>query len=565
MNEQDYLDRLKQLRREHWPEGSPTEPVYPKGEQPITEYLEAWATEQPDKPALHFYGYDLSYSELDSLSNQFANQLVGLGVQPGDVVSVFLPNCPQLHIAFYGILKCGAVYAPISPLSKRMELEHQMGDSKPKLVLSLDALLPEIEPVCERLDIRHIVATSISELITDNPPYPAPELLMYPKIALPPHIQDFYTALTPYSASRPLHRPTLDDVATYNYTGGTTGLPKGCIHTHRNLIYSVASYLPVGLGSLDNHLVTMNIVPEFWIAGQAAGLVAPVFTGSTLVLLVRWSPEAFLSAVGHYKVNFCPMLVDSVDEILNHPDVNLYDLSSLTLTPCMSLVKKLNADYRQLWHEQTGAMLLESSYGMTETATMDTFTTGFQDNNFDLNFGPTFAGMPVPGTEIKVCDFETQELLPLGEQGELYIRSPSLAKGYLNQPNATAACFTDGWFRTGDLGLITDQGFIRYLGRRKEMIKVNGMSVFPAEVEAMLGQHASVDVVAVVPRKDEESGEKPVAFVVLQKGFSETAESLQSWCKEMIAVFKVPEIRLIDEMPMTVTGKVKKIDLEVLL
>jgi fatty-acyl-CoA synthase/long-chain acyl-CoA synthetase len=171
----------------------------------------------------------------------------------------------------------------------------------------------------------------------------------------------------------------------------------------------------------------------------------------------------------------------------------------------------------------------------------------------------------VPGTQFKVCDFTSGELLALGSEGELCLRSPSLLKGYWNRPEASAAALRDGWLHSGDIGLISEQGFIRYLGRRKEMLKVNGMSVFPSELEALLGQHPAILASAVLGRSDQERGQLPVAFVVLKPGSEETAASLQAWCREAMAIYKVPQIHLLDSLPMTATGKVKKNELEGLL
>jgi fatty-acyl-CoA synthase len=227
-------------------------------------------------------------------------------------------------------------------------------------------------------------------------------------------------------------------------------------------------------------------------------------------------------------------------------------------------VKKLNKDYRRRWKELTGSILAESAWGMTETHTSDTFTTGFQDNDFDLDSQPVFVGLPVPGTEFKICGFDSGALVPLGGEGEIRVRSPSLLKAYWNKPDATADAIVDGWLRTGDIGTIDEQGFLHFLGRRKEMLKVKGMSVFPPEIEALLGQHPAVLGSGVVGRDDAERGQVPVAFIQLKPEAQATrAEEIEAWCRARMAVYKIPEIRIIDALPMTATGKVKKQDLRV--
>jgi acyl-CoA synthetase (AMP-forming)/AMP-acid ligase II len=190
-----------------------------------------------------------------------------------------------------------------------------------------------------------------------------------------------------------------------------------------------------------------------------------------------------------------------------------------------------------------------------------------QDDDFDLKSRPTFVGLPVPGTEFKICDFDTGAILPLGAEGEICCRTPSLLKGYWNKPEATAETLRNGWLHSGDIGVIDEDGYLHYLGRRKEMIKVKGMSVFPGEVEALLGQHPAIGGAGVVPRPDEERGQVPVAFVLLKSeaGPDVTAKSIEDWCRARMAVFKVPEVRIVASLPMTATGKVKKQELGQLL
>lgn len=560
MHEPTYLGELKRLQQQAWPAQSAQTPIYWLGEKPLTEYLRHWAKTTPNKPAVRFYGYDLSYAELDDLSDRFAALLIEQDVRPGDRVAVFMPNCPQLHIAFYGILKAAAIHAPVSPMAMPMELSYQLKDSGASVLVCFDQLLPVFREIRAQTDVRLAIATSLSEICPAAPPIPVPDLLRAPKLDVTDYI-DMLPALRGIQPAQDLPVPALDDIAALNYTGGTTGLPKGCIHTHGDMLYTCASFIPAALG-LDSERVSLNFMPEFWIAGENAGLLFPVFAGTTLVLLARWDALTFMSAVQHYQVNHTGLLVDSASEVLDHPQVNTFDFSSLQITSCVSFIKKLTPDYRQRWRKLTGCTLFETSFGMTETHTCDTFTAGLQDDDFDLKSAPTFVGLPVPGTEFKVCDFASGELLPLGSEGELCVRSPSLLKGYWNKPEASAEALRDGWLHTGDSGVITEQGFIRYLGRRKEMLKVNGMSVFPSELEAMLGQHPAILASAVIGRQDDKRGESPVAFVVIKPGSEMSAQDLVDWCKQAMAIYKVPEVRLVESLPMTATGKVKKNELQ---
>ena len=364
-------------------------------------------------------------------------------------------------------------------------------------------------------------------------------------------------------APKPLPPASLDDVAALNYTGGTTGMPKGCVHTQGDMVYTAAANHGISVVA-DEDSVFLSFFPEFWIAGENLGLIFPLFTGATLVLLARWDAVGTLSAIDRYKVNVTAMPVDGAIELMEHPRFGEFDLSSLDQVRVVSFVKKLNPEYRKRWKDLTGTILTESSWGMTETHTSNTFTVGFQADDYDLTSRPIFVGLPVPGAEFKITDFETGELVPLGCDGEIRVRTPSLLKGYWNKPEATAEALVDGWLRTGDIGTIDPQGFLHFLGRRKEMLKVKGMSVFPPEIEALLGQHPKVLGSGVVGREDASKGQVPVAFIQLKPEMigTITPEEVQAWCAERMAVYKVPEVRFITALPMTATGKVKKQELD---
>ncbi|MDY3199167.1 MAG: AMP-binding protein, partial [Pseudomonadaceae bacterium] len=239
MHERDYLQRLRQLQQAAWPAGHAREPQYPLGQRPLTHYLQHWAQTVPDKPAVRFYGHDLSYAELDDLSSRFASLLLDRGVQPGDRVAVYLPNCPQMHIVFYGILKAGAVHCPVSPMAMPMELAYQVKDCGAQVIVSFDQLLPVVRQVADDCQLRLIISTSLSELCPAEPPFPVPDLLLAPKLPVTDSL-DLMPALAT-TAPRELPEPALDDIAALNYTGGTTGLPKGCIHTHGDMLYTCAS------------------------------------------------------------------------------------------------------------------------------------------------------------------------------------------------------------------------------------------------------------------------------------------------------------------------------------
>lgn len=568
VEEAQFFEDLEARHRRIWPAGLPTAPVYPHGEVALGDYLRAWARRRPAHPALIYYGTEISYAELDDLSERCAALLASHGIGAGDRVAVMIGNCPQFHVVFYGILKLGAVYVPVNPLFKEEELRYELNDSGATAIVVLDQLADMLMAVKSQTRIRTVFTTSQGEMLPAQPTVPLPAGLDAP----PRRIDGATDLMSAIRATAPIALPPvdLDALAALNYTGGTTGMPKGCMHTQRDMVYTAAaSYALTGgvdaarmaEGSDD---VMLNFLPMFWIAGENLGLIYPIFSGATVVVLARWDPVAVMAAIDRYRVNRTFVVVDNAVELMNHPELPRYDLRSLRHTRAASFIRKITPDIRRRWFELTGSVLAEGAWGMTETHTSDTFTTGMQDDDMDLRGRPVFVGLPVPGTRIKICDFETGALLPIGAEGEIVVSTPSLFKGYWGRPDVDAEVFRDGWFRTGDIGAYDEDGYLHFLGRRKEMLKVRGMSVFPSELEVLLSRHPAVLGSAVVGRPDRDKGQMPVAFIRLRPDHAATvdADTLHAWCREQMAVYKVPEIRIVDELPLTATGKVRKVELQ---
>jgi long-chain acyl-CoA synthetase len=563
-HEASYLAQLAELQSRHWPAGIPHEPCYPHGEASLDEYLRKWAALQPEKAAVIFYGTKVSYAELDRLSDRCAALLHRHGVRQGDRVAVMLPNCPQFHFAFFGILRLGAIHVPVNPLFKEHELAYELNDSGARVVIVLDQLASMVSDVRQRTPLQTVITTCFQDMLPETPTIPVPSSVMAARLPLLPDAIDMMPALAGCTEAPPKVTPDLDAVAALNYTGGTTGMPKGCVHTQRDMLYTAATTCTIA-NDIRQDDVILNFLSLFWIAGENFGLIFPVFGGNTLVLLARWDPVGVMAAIERYQVTRAGMLVDNAVEILDHPDVEKYSMRSLKATRVSSFVKKINPNYRSRWLALTGTVMAEAAWGMSETHTCDTFTTGFQEGDADLSGQPVFVGLPVPGTRIKICDFETGALKPNGEEGEILVSTPSLLKSYWNKPEATAESLRDGWLATGDIGVFDEKGCLHFLGRRKEMLKVKGMSVFPTELEAMLGQHPAVLGSGVIGIDDEQRGQVPVAFVMVDPASGLSEDALQAWCRENMASYKVPRVHFVEQLPMTATGKVKKHELEALL
>ena len=552
------ITRVRAVQEKNWPAQVPRTVVYPAGTDGIVEYLWHWAATRPDEPAIIFYGRTVSYAEYDQLSDRVAGWLLNQGVQPGDRVGVHLPNCPQFNIAMLGILKVGAVHVPINPLFREHELRHELNDAGVTVLLTDVKAADLVESIRPDTSLRCVATTGLSDMLTDTPP-------VAPPFPVAPGANTDWAEIQ--SAEPAPRRPSDPDaLAALNYTGGTTGLPKGCEHTQGHMLYTAASGT-VGTGRQvgEHPMRAIAFLPIFWIAGEDLGILLPLVNGGTSILFTRWDATAVLDAVDRHRATDLTGMVDNALELLDHPQFDRDKVSSLVNVLGISFVTKLNPQIRKRWRDAAGQTLREASYGMTETHTLDTFTLGFQDDDADLHSEPIFCGMPLPGTDILIVDEECRPV-PLGETGEIILRSPSILTCYYNNPEATEKAFIDGWLRTGDIGSVDEDGTLHYRARNKEMIKTNGMSVFPAEVEAILRLHPDIDTAAVVPRSHPEKGQVAAAFVTLTADAdtehnADGENALHAWAKLNMAGYKVPVVTIIDEMPMTATGKIRKGDL----
>lgn len=545
---EEYLADLRVRQAAVRPAGVGTEPYYPIGERTLPAYVDHWARTRPQTTAIVFEGAELTYAQFADAVAAVAGWLDARGVRAGDRVGVYLPNAPQFIIAMLAALRIGAVHVPINPMFTPAELRHELDDSGAELVVTLGALLPRLDAVrAEGAVVRHVLMADAAPARDDVSPWA--EAANHP--------------------AGPAPDVDLDSLAALNYTGGTTGLPKGCEHTHRHMIYTAGS-TAAATGKLSAETVHVGLcyIPIFWIAGENMAILNPILLGGTSVLLPRWNADAALDAIERYGVSMMIGTVENYLELMEREDIGSRDLSSFDDPLAVSFVRKLTPDVRHAWAAIAGehSVLREAAYGMTETHTYDASPYGMAAGDKDLLAEPVFCGIPVPGTDIAVVDPQTLAPLPIGEEGEIIVRSPSVTTGYWRNPAATAKQLVPGgdgldWLRTGDNGRIDADGCLHYLGRDKDMIKVNGMSVFPAEVEIVVCRHPKVRTAAVVPADSERTGQVPVAFVALtEPGAADPAE-LREWCREYLSSYKVPLIEIVDEFPMTATGKIRKVEL----
>ncbi|WP_027927591.1 AMP-binding protein [Amycolatopsis benzoatilytica] len=550
MDLETYLDDVRARQARVRPANTPDHVVLPLGELSLPGHLDHWARVRPEQAAIVYEGRAIAYRELAGLVARVAGWLAAVGVRPGDRVAVDLPNCPQFTVAMLAILRLGAVHVPVNPMFQHAELVYELADSGASVLVAADSVLPVVASALPETQVRRVLVTALGELSAAGGR---------------PEIPDGLDC-TPWAEAAahdpaPEHPADLDALAALNYTGGTTGLPKGCQHTQRHMLYTAATSAAATGHTVETGYVPLCYLPIFWIAGEDLGILNPLVLGGTSALMSRWDAEAALAAIEQHGVTSMVGTVENYLELLELPGLAKRDLSSLRMPMAVSFVRKLTQDVRAAWLEKVGAhsMLCEAAYGMTETHTFDATPYGMSDEDKDLLAEPVFCGVPMPETEIAVVRFGTLDPLPLGEAGEIVVRSPSVMTGYWNRPDATAAQLVEGWLHTGDNGRLDEDGCLHYLGRDKDLIKVKGMSVFPAEVELLLARHPAVRTAAVVPAAHPEWGQVPVAFVSVTEPVS--AAELRAWAKTAMAPYKVPVVEVVTEFPMTATGKIRKTEL----
>lgn len=532
----EYLTEVRRLQAAARPAGIPDEVTHPAGRITIPAHVSHWAAERPDQVALTMGDTRYTYAELDDAHRRVATWMSQHGVSRGDRVAIYLGNSTEFVIAFLAVLRLGAVHVPVNPMFQPAELAYELLDSEPVLVVTTSALSPVLEACADRV----------------------PELPVLLVDAGGEFGWEGATSAEPYAGDD----GDLSALAALNYTGGTTGMPKGCQHSQDHMLYTVVSAAAATAMPSDGSYVSLCYLPIFWIAGEDLGILIPLVLGGTSILMARWNAAEVVDTIERERVTLMTGTVENYLELMETQDLASRDLSSLEDPQAVSFIRKMTPEVRRRWAEVVpGSVLRESAYGMTETHTIDCVPYGFAQDDFDLLAEPVFCGIPVPGTDIAVVELGTQNPVPLGEVGEIIVRSPSVTDGYWRNEEATREQLVDGWIHTGDNGRIDEQGFLHYLGRRKEMIKVNGMSVFPADVEMLLAQHPAVDSVAVVPTDDEKTGQRPVAFVVPRADADLTSDELVTWAKANMAPYKVPLVRVIGSLPLTATGKVRKHEL----
>jgi long-chain acyl-CoA synthetase len=522
---------------------------------PLQDYLTKAAELYPEKVAIHFMGKEINYRDLYDSALKFANYLKELGVEKGDRVAIMLPNTPQSVIGYYGSLYAGAVVVQTNPLYMEREIEYQMIDSGAKVILTMDILFPRVTKVMKETSLEHVIVTAVKDYL------PFPKNLIYPFIQKkqyglvvkvePSDKIHLFTDIMKTSHNKPIDIPFdfEEDLALLQYTGGTTGFPKGVMLTHKNLV-SNAVMCDAWLYKCEKGKeIVLGILPFFHVYGMTTVMILSVMQGYKMVLLPKFDAETTLKTIQKQRPTLFPGAPTIYIGLLNHPDIRKYDLSSID--SCISGSAPLPVEVQQKFEEITGGKLVEG-YGLTESSPVT-------HSNFlwDRERVKGSIGIPWPDTDAAVFSMETGEKQPPNEIGEICVKGPQVMKGYWNRPEETEMTLKDGWLLTGDLGYMDEKGYFYVVDRKKDMIIAGGFNIYPREIEEVLYEHPDVQEVVAAGVPDPYRGETVKAYVVLKENAKVTEEDLNAFARKHLAAYKVPRLyEFREELPKTAVGKI---------
>jgi len=519
----------------------------------------------PDKNALVFMGRAWSYREVLQAAEKIATHLAQCGVQRGDRVVLDMQNCPQLVITHFAILRLDAVVVPVNPMNRAEELKHYITDPDTKVAVTTADLAPELAQASEALPpeqrLTHLVVTAFTDVF--DPAQVGPQDLpeAWKAWLLTPHALPSLSSGqvhawkawldSPQATVLPDVKATSNDLAILPYTSGTTGLPKGCMHTHGTIMHNAMATSVWGNGSAEN--VALCVVPMFHITGMVSVMHASVFMGAGLVIMPRWDRDVAGHLISQWKVTHWTNIPTMVIDLLGSPNMDKYDLSSLVYIGGGGAAMPEAVAQRLI--DQFGLRYTEG-YGLTETAAPS-------HSNPPDHPKKQCLGIPFMSVDSRVVNPDTLEELPMGESGEIVISGPQVFKGYWKRPDATAAAFfeRDGksFFRSGDMGRVDEEGYFFMTDRLKRMINASGFKVWPAEVEALMFRHPAIQEACIIATRDAYRGESVKAVVVLRASHKGqvSEQDIIDWCRENMAVYKIPRVvTFADALPKSGSGKV---------
>jgi long-chain acyl-CoA synthetase len=520
--------------------------TYP--EMPVHAFLRQAAKKFPDRPCTIYRDNPLSYAVMDTMSDVFAAALQAMGVGKGDRVAVILPNIPQFVLAYYGILKAGGVVVAMNPMYKADEIQYHLDVSDAMIVLALDEFREVLANVLERNPEVTFIFTALqeAELSLDTGRVPEDDSLR------------LMTVLQQHEGKMPLDAEvSADDPAIFQFSGGTTGIPKAAVGLHRNLVANVLQFSNWLVGLEEGKEVLLAAIPLYHVYGMVIGMGMAVGLGASMVLIDNARDIAgILSGIDRYQATLFPGVPNLYRAINHHPDVLAGKYRLRSIKACISGSAPLLPETKTAFERLTGGKLLEG-YGLSEAPTATHCNPMLGENRAGS------IGLPICDVDCRIVDLETGEddMRP-GEAGELVISGPQIMQGYHNKPEETNNTLRDDWLFTGDIAKMDTDGYFYLVGRKKDLIKIGGFQVWPREVEEVLIKHPAVKEVCVAGVPDAERVEVVKAWVILQSDTTVSSEALQAWCKERIAAYKVPSMLAFREsFPRTTVGKLLRREL----
>ena len=536
----------------NWPRYVPQTIEYP--EISLGEALKRSAEEAAEKTAIYYHDTGLTFKDLDELTNRFADSLRILKVRKNDRVAIYLPNLPQFVVAYYGILKTGAIVVTVSPLYKERELGIILSDSETKVIVTSNQLYRYVQLIQQKTKLEHVIVTEGNALALNNlsphydmEPEPHTDALIMESL-LTTHTEPF----------EPAKIKPKTDLALLQYTGGTTGTPKGVMLTHYNLIVNAAQFA-TWLQTRPGLEVHLSALPFFHIYGMTTSMNVPIYTWSPMILIPDARDiNAILRAIDKYEPTIFCGVPGMYISLINHPDIRKHNLRSIRV--CVSGATGLPVEVQRKFEELTGGQLVEG-YGLTEASPV-THVNPLDDRRKNRT---GFIGIPISDTDAKIVDLEKgKHEIPPQTAGELVVRGPQVMVGYWNNPAESKMVLRGEWLHTGDIATMDPDGYFRIVDRKKDMINISGLKVWPREVEEVLYEHPAVREAAVIGVPDPASGEVVKAFVVLKDEYRGKigAEEISVFCKERIASYKAPRIVEFQEsLPKTSVGKILRREL----
>ncbi len=540
----------------HYPTGTPADIDLPQAT--IPDFLRDTTARYPDRIAYAYYGRHITYREIDRLSSQFANRLIEHGLKPGEPVLVILANVPQFPIVHYGIMKAGGVVAALSPLLVEREISQLAADSGARIIVTLDRAWDRVGPMMERKEIDIAIVTGPHDEL------PAMKRLLYPfkyrkemiKIAHDPKagVYQFRKFMKGASSKDPNVKISPDDMAAFQYTGGTTGLPKAAVLTHRNMTSNTIQIRHWVPDLRDGEETILSILPFFHSYGVTLCLHLATYLGATTVLVPRFEIADVMTQIATYQPTLLPGVPTLYNAINGAVEKNEERRKSMrSIRYCISGGAPLPGEVQRKFEEYTGGYLVEG-YGLSEASPVT------HANPLDGRARNGFIGLPLPNTEARIIDLETREPVPQGERGEIAVRGPQVMKGYWKRPEDTAAVLSeDGWLLTGDVGIMDADGFFQIVDRQKDVVITGGENIYPREVEEVLYAHPKILEAAVVGVPHPVGGQVVKAFIVLRAGETMDRKEVLQYCGEALAKYKVPRlIEFRSELPKSAAGKIMR-------